>query len=205
MNLSLADTATVLGKSERQIRYLIRQERLPARKVGGRWVIDSADLPLTERQRAEIAQRTETARQAFEQGIAPATKATRDERKSYSVTDLDAFGIGLRTLRKMQSTHTPEDHTHSLVLTALEDLARGCHAFDPDAKSRHFSQARDAAARLLVHLLVPATASECSRELVQEIESQWIPKISGLIAAQEKRARRTGLGRLRRATREARV
>jgi hypothetical protein len=51
MQLSLADAAIALGRSQRQIRYLIQTGGLAARKEGGRWVIDSADLPLSAGQR----------------------------------------------------------------------------------------------------------------------------------------------------------
>jgi len=38
MKMSLAEAATVLGKSERQTRYMIQQKELKARKVSGRWL-----------------------------------------------------------------------------------------------------------------------------------------------------------------------
>ncbi len=41
MQLTIEQAAARLGKSRRQIRYLIKAERLPARKFAGRWVIDS--------------------------------------------------------------------------------------------------------------------------------------------------------------------
>jgi len=48
MQLSLEQAATRLGKSVRQIRYMIQRGQLRARKDGGRWVIDSDTLPLDE-------------------------------------------------------------------------------------------------------------------------------------------------------------
>ena len=48
MQLTLEQAATRLGKSLRQVRYMIKSQRLPAQKVGGRWMVDSADLPLSE-------------------------------------------------------------------------------------------------------------------------------------------------------------
>ncbi len=41
MKLSLAETATVLGKSQRQVRYMIQNGKLEAAKRGGRWQIES--------------------------------------------------------------------------------------------------------------------------------------------------------------------
>ena len=57
MELSLSEVATVLGKSERQVRYLIKTERLKASKQGGRWSIHSEDLPLTAEQREILSKR----------------------------------------------------------------------------------------------------------------------------------------------------
>ena len=46
MQLSLTDAATRMGLTLRQIRYLIKTERLLARKVGGRWTVEESDLPV---------------------------------------------------------------------------------------------------------------------------------------------------------------
>jgi len=46
MQLSLEQAAERLGKSVRQVRYLIQTGALRANKTGGRWLIDAADLPL---------------------------------------------------------------------------------------------------------------------------------------------------------------
>ena len=48
MELSLQQTADILGKTRRQVLYMIDQGRLPGKKVGGRWVVDRA-MTLGER------------------------------------------------------------------------------------------------------------------------------------------------------------
>ncbi len=50
MKLSLSEAARLLNQSERQVRYLIRQGKLRARKADGRWIIRREDLPLSEGQ-----------------------------------------------------------------------------------------------------------------------------------------------------------
>ena len=42
MKLSLTDASHLLGKTPRQVRYLIKENKIPALKVGGRWL----DRPL---------------------------------------------------------------------------------------------------------------------------------------------------------------
>ena len=50
MDLSLKDAARLMGKSTRQVCYLLQQGRLKARKDGARWVIAREDLPLSDTQ-----------------------------------------------------------------------------------------------------------------------------------------------------------
>jgi excisionase family DNA binding protein len=44
MELSLQQAVEILGKTRRQVLYMIEQGRLPAKKIGGCWVIDRTDL-----------------------------------------------------------------------------------------------------------------------------------------------------------------
>ena len=48
MQLTLEQAATSLGKSKRQVLYMIQNGRLPAQKLAGRWWIESQHLPLSE-------------------------------------------------------------------------------------------------------------------------------------------------------------
>ena len=41
MQLSIQQTASILGKTRRQLLYMIEQGKLPAKKVGGRWVVSA--------------------------------------------------------------------------------------------------------------------------------------------------------------------
>jgi hypothetical protein len=188
MKLSLAQTATVLGKSERQVRYLIKLGRLQASKATGTWEIDEADLPLTAEQRTGIGERVEVARQAFEKAVEPAVRAT-ESTATYSVTKLAAFTGGEAVYRELRDQF-PADPAVPLLFAALEHLTRGCHAFHADEKRRHFREARGLAAAALTHLLLGGQASDGTRRaLAERLEQAVLPKISGLIAACEKRAR----------------
>ncbi len=44
MEISIKDAAELLGKSERTVRHMAQTGRLPARRVGSRWLIDRDDL-----------------------------------------------------------------------------------------------------------------------------------------------------------------
>lgn len=188
MKLSLPHVATVLGKSERQIRYLIKIGRLQASKSDGRWEIDEADLPLSAAQRDAIAGRVDVARQAFEKAVEPAGRAT-EAAGQYSVTKLVAFTCGEAVYRELRE-HFPDDPAGALLFSTLEHVTRGCHAFHADDKRRHFREARGLAATVLTHLLLGGDGScERRRALAGRLEQELLPKLSGLIAACERKAR----------------
>ncbi|MEZ4383474.1 MAG: helix-turn-helix domain-containing protein [Nannocystaceae bacterium] len=44
MELSIKEAADIIGKSERTVRHMAQTGRLPARRIGSRWVINRADL-----------------------------------------------------------------------------------------------------------------------------------------------------------------
>jgi len=44
MDLSIKEAASLIGKSERTVRHMAQTGRLPARRIGSRWVINRGDL-----------------------------------------------------------------------------------------------------------------------------------------------------------------
>jgi excisionase family DNA binding protein len=214
MKLSIAETATLLGKSKRQVRYLIDQQRLPATKQGSRWRIDSAALPLDDAERQRLAERNELARRAFEKGLEPAVKAARPKlegtsdgskaadgepaKRSYSVTDLLTFQSGESIYREMEKARGAEDRVCGTLFEALALVARGCHCYHPRDKASRFSEARELAATAVAELLLGGGEGVRNRVLAERIEQELIPKLAGLVAAYEKRGRQSrfeGFGR----------
>ncbi|MEM7253287.1 MAG: helix-turn-helix domain-containing protein [Pseudomonadota bacterium] len=190
MKLSLTETSDVLGKSERQIRYMIRAEQLPATKVGGRWEIDSADLPLTDAQRAKLAERAHTVTSAMTDALESVAKATTGGKaRPFSVTDFQAFQIGRSVYHDVVDALGPDSLSAQHLYAALAGLTRGCHAYRPADKAAHFSRAREATADSVTALLVNDHAQATS--LATRIEQEVIPKLSALLAAQERRGRRS--------------
>lgn len=198
MDLSLPEAATVLGKSERQVRYLVKTGRLAARKEGGRWRIASADLPLTDAQRQALASRLQVARQAFEDGLQAASKATgeTENKRHYSVKDLAAFAAGADILRQLRAELSEADPARRQLSAALELLSRGCHCFHPTDKARRFTEAREAAASAVAELLLAGAEEEPARVLLADrLEQELIPQIAGLVALHERRSRRSRFDR----------
>lgn len=200
MKLSIAETATVLGKSQRQIRYLIKTGDLCATKEGPRWRIDGADLPISDADRQALAERAQVARGAFEKGLEPVVKAAlsapgdsaaREETKrSYSVTDLRAFQAGEAIYREVRRDLGPEEPAVAYLFEALALLSRGCHCFHPKEKAGRFTEARELAATAVAALFLHDGDEDARRRsLAQRIEQEMIPKVAGLVASYEKRSR----------------
>ena len=193
MQLSLSEVATVLGKSERQVRYLIKQGQVTAKKQKGRWVVQSEALPLSDPQRERLAARVDTAREAFERGLEPSVKASdRKGARSYSVKDLVAFQAGEAIFRELVTAVGPADPARAALFSAMALLARGCHSFQPATKIARYVEAREAAATAVTHLMLSSGGAEGKLEpLALRIEQELIPKIARLVATHERRSRRT--------------
>ena len=84
MQLSLQEAMQILGKTRRQVLYMIEQGRLPARKMGGRWVIERADMQVDE----AIQQRTTQKQARFKAVIEEAP--TPGQERRYTLRDLKA-------------------------------------------------------------------------------------------------------------------
>lgn len=203
MNLSLSEAAIVLGQTERQVRYLIKTGRLVAKKEhGGRWVIASESLPLSEGQRQAMAERAATARQAVEKAIAPVEKAANvtteetasSEKRHYSVNDFQVFQIGATLLREIGVALGKENAAALQLFTSLARMTRGCHAFQPEEKAARFAEARELAADAVSHLLLEGEES-ARRGLADRLEQTYIPKLAALVVSQEKRTRKNRFDR----------
>ena len=89
MRITIDEAAARLGKSARQVRYLIQNGGLGANKVNGRWLIEADDLPLSEPQRAALGRQERALRGAVERGLG----LDEEKRRRYSVRDLKAFNL----------------------------------------------------------------------------------------------------------------
>lgn len=132
MQLSLQQAAERLGKSIRQVRYLIQTGALPAQKSGGRWLIAAADLPLSAGQRAAVGRRERSLRTAVEEGLG----LEEPPPQRYSVRDLKAFQIALPLYREAQEHLGPEHAAVAALRSTLILLTQGCHRFGHEDKSR---------------------------------------------------------------------
>ncbi|MEM7204999.1 MAG: helix-turn-helix domain-containing protein [Planctomycetota bacterium] len=185
MDLSLHDAATRLGKSPRQVRYLIRQGNLRARKVGGRWLIASDDLPLTATRKEAQERKRERLREAVETGLGLEPEPT--PRKRYSVRDLKAFQVMAPIHARAAQSLGTEHAATATLRESLAQLSCGCHRYDHAEKATAYGTARDLASRCLNDLLLET--SPVAAELADSIEQELMPAFAGLLRRVDRRRR----------------
>ncbi len=186
MQLTLDQTATRLGKTARQIRYLIQSERLAAKKVGGRWVIESKDLPLSDGQRKTLDRKERQLRHAVEEGLGLAESEQRPPR--FSVCDLKAFQIALPLYREILASLGAEHAAGVALRETLDCLSRGCHRYELRDKAEAYRSARDAASLAACELVL--SDNEASEAMLQTLEQDLMAALAGLIRRTERKRSR---------------
>ena len=183
VQLTISEAASLLGKSERQVRYLIQQGELEARKVAGRWVVSSEALPAPKRRagpapssggpKHEVAERL---RQAAE--TPPARR--------YSVRDLRAYQAAEPIYRELCTSLGAEDAVTVRLRQALDLIARGCHTYQSGRKVEFYEQAREQVASAVTDLLLDGPAQDETRaSLADRLEAALLPQLAGLIRSSE--------------------
>jgi excisionase family DNA binding protein len=179
MKLSLNQAADQLGKTRRQIRYMIEQGQLPARKDGGRWVVEAEDLPLPAPQRAARDRREDSLRDAADRALGPRAGAR------WGLRDLKALQIGIPLYHRCMALTGDAAAPSESLRTALELLAIGCYRFAAGDKRDAYQSARDAVARAALALAVQG--GEPAEALLAEIERELLPAIAGALRRTERR------------------
>lgn len=183
MRLTLSETAQRLGKTERQVRYMIEQGQVAAKKRGGRWFLESEDLPLSDGQKEAMDRQVRQLRDAVDDTLGIASTKRR-----YSVRDLVAFQIALPLFQQSVKA-LGADHPASQALHRMLDLlSRGCHRFEPAEKGAAYREARDAASSAVCELLL--SGEDTAGEIATEIEQDLMAAFAGLLRRAEGRRRR---------------
>ena len=176
MTLTLDEAAVRLGKSVRQIRYMIKTGSLTARKVTGRWVVEADALPLSGGQQRARERKERELRAAVEEGLELA-KAPRQPR--YSVRDLKAFQIALPLFHKASENLGAEHSATRALRQVIEHLTRGCHRYDYGEKANAYRDARDAASLAVCELVL--VSDDHAEPLVKTIEQELMAAFAGLL------------------------
>ena len=175
--LSIDQAAVRLGKSARQVRYMIQSQLLPARKVAGRWLIDAKDLPLSPAQREAVARKERQLRAAVEEGLGLTDDAGGPPR--YSVRDLKAFQIAVGIHRQARARLEAEHPATAILRRLLDHLSVGCHRFDRQDKIEAYRQARDCASLAVCELVLCETPE--ADAMIRLLEQDLMAALAGLL------------------------
>ncbi len=190
MKLSIDEAAIRLGKTRRQVQYLIQTDRLKAEKVDNRWYIEASELPPSPGQQQARERKARRLRAAVDEALEVPTTGKQAER--YSVRDLKAFQIASDIYRQT-CAHIGPDHPASLsIWQCILELGRGCHRYRNEEKSSAYGTARDHASESVCHLLFHEH-EQCPTQ-AQRIEQDLMPAIAGLMRRVDRDQRRTRPG-----------
>ncbi len=177
MLLTLDQAAAKLGKTRRQVQYMIRGERLRAEKVGNRWLIDEADLPYSGSQQKVQARKQRKFRAAIEDALDVDPKGNQTTR--YSVLDMKAFQISQEIFKQVHESLGKDEQAAASMWQCLLELSLGCHRFDQHEKIIAYGNARDHASEALCHLIF--RDHDRSSTYAHRIEQDLMPAIAGLL------------------------
>ncbi len=183
MYLTIEETANQLGRTVRQVRYMIDQGKLPARKQQGRWTINSDDLPRSTGQQAAQDRKERKLRRCVEKAL----DVEEESPRRYSVLDLKAFQIALPLYREA-GQELGGEHPAALELRrVLELLAQGCHRFDHTEKAIAYREARDAASAAICELVL--AGNTIADQLRERLEQDLMACLAGLLRRLDRRGR----------------
>lgn len=120
MQLTIRQVAEKLGKSIRQVRYMIQLGKLPAAKLAGEWMIDAEALPVSPRQIEAGLVRDQKLRATVEDAL---DVGARRGRRRYLIRDLRAVQIGLPLFHTAAQDLGAEHPSTRALRRMLEHLA----------------------------------------------------------------------------------
>jgi excisionase family DNA binding protein len=214
MEISIKDAADLLGKSERTVRHMAQTGRLPARRVGSRWLIDRDDLMSgkysgqgddelpAEAAEAEAATTddvqednfetddaalsAERPRLRFDRALPPGTPSVRALDSFHIAADLLAeLGELRRDLRDAPHLRDAEQNLRGFI----QALADGIHADLGDQPERFRAARTQVCAALtdLIHFNVTHDKPDLT-PLVDRIEHELLASLQVLIGTADERS-----------------
>ncbi len=190
MELTISEAAHLIGKSNRQIRYLIKNGKLPAHKRGGQWFVKRSELPLTQAQAMAAERKLSRARDVVEEALGPPLAVVENEavdrRRRFSVQRQPAFRFALPAYRTAVSLVGAEHPAALAMRRALFLITEGWHEFQPQHKVTPLRQARSCLCEALTELLLVDEAQQEVAALSETIELQVIPALGGMLRYSEK-------------------
>lgn len=178
MQLSLNQAAELLGKTRRQVMYMIEQGQLPGQKVGGRWMLDRDDLGLDE----ETERRSDAKQARFRQAVDDALK-TKGKDRYYSLADLHVVPTATSVYQTLLGNGERWQKAAEHMRECLDHIAVGCHRFHKPEKADAYRAARDAASLAAMEIWLQKDQSKS--ESLKKIEQELMPALNDLLCCNE--------------------
>ncbi len=218
MDISIREAAAILQKSQRTVRHMAQTGRIPARRIGSRWLLKREDViairdgkPLDDESETDDATAPEVddgstnttpRRPAFtvDFGAAINQMPHKPGHAARSVRELDSFAIltsllgELASLRRGPCDGAMLDEIERSLRSVLEILADGLHRTATDQRIERFLQAQSqtcAALTSLLHYNMIYAEPDLS-SIANRIEHDLIHSIQELVDDIERRNRWRG-------------
>lgn len=181
MEITLNEAAKILGRPARTLRDQVSRGAIPGSKIGGKWVLHSDKLPLTERQRRAVQARAEEIRASVEE-VLPSRAATSRAQGRRSLADLEPFRKGSSVLREMREAGERWNPAAAELEAGLLALAESNAWYDRDAKVAGIRAARACVGRSVARLLMDGDAplAEPVPGWLETLEREVLPLLAGL-------------------------
>jgi hypothetical protein len=180
MELSLQQAVEILGKTRCQVLYMIEQGRLPAKKIGGRWAIERADLQVDEERQQRASQQQARLKDMIEEAL------TAGQGRRYTLRDPKAVQLAAPIYYQLAARGAGWEKATTYMRACLDHLALGCHRYDRQEKTVAYRAARDAASLASMELLLCNAAAQAD-PLLDAIEQELMPAFAGLLRRSERR------------------
>lgn len=179
VQLTIEEAATRSGKSERQIRYLIKLGRLTAHKAAGRWLMQSEQVDQvagSPRRQKAAARKQAKLREVVEDTLPAQPKGRR-----YSLRDLKAMQVGVPLYQQLCTTLGEAHPAVTALRQGLAWLARGCHRYDLDQKLDAYQRGRDEISLAACALVLDQASAPALLAALCTIEDELLPAVAGLL------------------------
>jgi hypothetical protein len=144
-------------------------------------VLEESQLEISEGQRRAAERKVTELVGAVQDALGPHLRRGR----TYSVRDVHAFARAVASCRTAAALPTPPAAAAALSQAAIA-VAQGCHRFHGREKAAAFRDARERAAEAVA--LLHIAGDEQAAALADQVESDFLPVLSGLVRRAERRA-----------------
>lgn len=194
MELRIEEAAKLLGKSARQIRYMIETKRLPARREGKTWKIRKEDLPLTEGQERAKERKEEKVKNIAEEILGKQSKSLGqdiiEKRMHYALKNQSSFTLSQEAYQRAKLIFGDTHYISKVLKRGLLYITLAWYEYASAQRIIWLQQARLRMCKALTELLTIPERTPEMNALSELIEIHIIAGINGLARHAERNKKR---------------